>query len=186
MALYGQPGNHARAAGFRRIVAFALCLLPAFAAPSRADEAANTIHFELLGNGILYSINYDRLFTHHFSGRVGWMYLSGDATSDDPTDPKVTVSMNLIPVTVSYLGGPGDHRLEVGGGPVLAYLSADVDDGVQGVSASGLASIVGMLGYRFQPMDGGFNFRAVFTPHLVIDAEEPLLPWGGLSLGYTF
>jgi hypothetical protein len=153
---------------------------------SRAEEAANTIHFELLGSGLLYSINYDRLFTHNFAGRVGWMYFSGDATSDDPTDPKVTFSMNLIPITGSYLVGAGNHRLELGGGPVLAFVSADVDDGVQGVSASGLASIAMIVGYRYQPMDGGFNFRVGFTPHYVINGKPPLLPWAGLSLGYTF
>ncbi len=161
----------------------AFMLLPT---KSRAQEAANTIHFELLGNGILYSLNYDRLFTHNLSGRVGYMYLSVDATSTDPTDPKVSVSMSLIPVTGSYLAGPGNHRLELGGGPVLALVSAEIEDGVQGVSASGLASIVGIIGYRYQPMEGGFNFRVAFTPHFIINGPDPVLPWGGLSLGYTF
>lgn len=186
MALVGLPRILARAAWIRRFRSFVLCLPLVLAVNPRADEAANTIHFELLGNGILYSINYDRLFTHNFSGRVGWMYVAGEATSEDPTAPKVDFSMNLIPITGSYLAGPGNHRLEVGGGPVLAYLSADVDDGVQGVSASGLASIVGILGYRYQPMDGGFNFRVAFTPHFPIGGDESFLPWGGLSLGYTF
>lgn len=180
---YRNPGLLAR---FRWIGSLALCVLMAVATNSRAEEAANTIHFELLGNGLLYSINYDRLFSHNFAGRVGWMYFSGDATSDDPSDPKVTVTMNLVPITGSYLGGPGNHRLEVGGGPVLAFLSADVEDGVQGISASGLATIVTILGYRYQPMDGGFNFRIAFTPHIVINGDTPFLPWGGLSLGYTF
>src|SRR5688572_14521076 len=111
MAVIGQPRNRARAAWFRRIGSSALCLM-------MAQAAANTIHFELLGSGILYSINYDRLFTHNFAGRIGYMYLSGDATSTDPADPKVTVSISLLPITGSYLAGPGNHRLEVGGGPV--------------------------------------------------------------------
>lgn len=186
MPLNGHPKSQALAVWFRRIGFLTLSLL-AFTANPRAEEAANTIHFELLGNGILYSINYDRLINHNFSARVGYMYLSAEATSSDPNDPtKVTFSMSLIPVTASYLMGPGNHRLELGGGPVIAFVSADINDGVQGISGSGLASIVGIIGYRYQPMDGGFNFRAALTPHYVPNGDTHFLPWGGISLGYTF
>jgi hypothetical protein len=169
-----------------RIPLLSACLCLALATPSKSQEAANTIHFELLGNGLLYSINYDRLFTHSVSGRIGYMYLSADGTSEDPTDPKITVSMSLIPVTMSYLAGAGNHKLEMGGGPVMAIVSAEIDDGVQGVSGSGLATVVGIFGYRFQPAEGGFNFRVAFTPHILIDGDEPFLPWGGMSFGYSF
>lgn len=187
MPINGITRNHGRIARFLRIGCMTLCALMAFPAGPRAEEAANTIHFELLGSGILYSINYDRLFTHNFAGRVGWMYFSGDAKTDDPdNDPKVTFTMNLIPITGSYLAGPGNHRLEIGGGPTLAFFSADIEDGVQGISSSGLATITGIFGYRYQPMDGGFNFRIAFTPHIIINGHPPFQPWGGLSLGYTF
>jgi hypothetical protein len=186
MLTNGHPWSRAHAALFRRIGFLTLCLMAALAVGPRAEEAANTIHFELLGNGLLYSINYDRLFTHNFSGRVGYMYISGDATSSDPADPKVTFSMSLIPVTASYLAGPGNHRLEVGGGPVMAIVSAEVEDGIQGITESGLETIVGIFGYRYQPMDGGFNFRVAFTPHFLLHGDKTFLPWGGLSLGYTF
>lgn len=186
MFLQGHAKSGAHTTRFHRIYLTFIGILLAFAAKPRCEEAANTIHFELLGNGILYSINYDRLFTHNFSGRIGYMYLSTDATSSDPADPKVTVSVSLIPITASYLAGPGNHRLEIGGGPVIAFVSANIDNGVQGVSGSGLASIVTIIGYRYQPMDGGFNFRIALTPHFLINGPTPVQLWGGLSLGYTF
>jgi hypothetical protein len=181
-----RPLRQSRFLQLGRVQILSLFLFLSIATQSRAQEAANTLHFELLGNGLLYSINYDRLFSHSFSGRIGYMYLSADATSEDLTDPKVTVSISLFPITASYLAGAGNHRLEIGGGPVFALVSAEVNDGVQGVSGSGLATLTGIFGYRYQPADGGFNFRIAFTPAIVVHGDEPFLPWGGMSFGYSY
>jgi hypothetical protein len=38
------------------------------------DTARNAVYFELFGNGAVYSINYERLFSPSFSGRIGASY----------------------------------------------------------------------------------------------------------------
>jgi len=51
-----------------------------------------------------------------------------------------------------------------------------------------------IVGYRFRPRDGGFNFRVgaspLFGKGLGLYAKDPtafgILPWGYLSFGWTF
>jgi len=60
----------------------------------------NSIYFEVLGNGGLYSFNYDKMFTESFGGRIGFMYLSKIGF--------IFFSINdllIIPATLNYFIG---------------------------------------------------------------------------------
>lgn len=159
-------------------LAFALTsALPAQAQPS----AKNTIFFEGLGNGILYTINYDRMVADTWSARVGLMQISVDEIDVDSGGlTQATVSLRLVPITANKLKGEGNHKLELGIGPMLILVSGDIED-TGGIDGAGVG-VTGTVGYRYQRPDGGINFRIGLTPLFT----PSFLPWGGLSLGYTF
>lgn len=158
-----------------------LGLLGWTAAPAAAQErvppSPNSVYVELLGNGLLYSINYDRYMTPHLTGRAGLFVL---AASDSDGDGGGAVI--ATPLLVNYLFGTGSHHLETGVGVTLAAgaiedLEDEVDDSFSG--AMGTAT----LGYRYQRPTGGFVFRAGVTPFF---GAGGVVPWFGISLGYAF
>lgn len=128
---------------------------------------------ELGGNAVVYSINYDRLLSNDFGLRFGIMAF-GVSASDAGA---MAVG---VPVTGSYFIGENNHRLELGAG--ILYLSAAVGSGDFSGSGSAVAP-TGIIGYRYQPVDGGFFFKAGFTPFVY---NNQFIPYGGISLGYTF
>jgi hypothetical protein len=161
------------------------------AAASEEREAKNAIYVDLLGPGLFYSINYDRMLTADISARIGLSYLAfgASATSGGETT-SAEFSYYAIPLTVSYLGfGSESNMLELGGGPVLmnikgeGIIEADGEATAGGGSAT-LLAMTGMAGYRHQPADGGFVFRVGASPMMVFGAG--VLPWGYLSLGAAF
>jgi len=136
-------------------------------------EAKNSVFLELAGNGILYTVNYDRLFTPEFSGRIGIMRAGVS-----------NVSLTAVPLTGSYLIGDGSHKFELGAGPELLVVSVDASGDFGGfdedaTTVAGTATI----GYRYQPRDGGFRFNVGLTPTF---SQFGFLPWAGLGVGYTF
>lgn len=156
-------------------------------------EAKNALYVDLLGPGLFYSINYDRMLTDDLSARIGFSYLSFGASAGDGTgaaSASAEFSYWAVPVTVSYLGiGSENNMLEVGGGPVIMNITGsgviETDDTASGAEASATVfAMTGMVGYRHQPADGGFVFRVGASPVMAFGAG--FLPWGYLSLGAAF
>lgn len=162
-------------------------------APRDPREAKNAIYLDLLGPGLLYSINYDRMLTDDLSVRIGFSYLTLGASSSDGQGNTASADFSYwaVPLTVSYLGiGSHSNMLELGGGPILMHVEGsgiveveDEETGEVGASATVFA-LTGMVGYRHQPADGGFVFRIGASPVMAFDAG--FLPWGYLSLGAAF
>lgn len=186
-----------RTFGFSLLLAVLMAFTVAPAQAQMEDQqnlsAKNSLYLEIAGNGILYTVNYDRRFTNKISGRLGVMRAGAFG-----------VSFTAVPLTGSYLVGSGNHRFELGLGPQFLRVSVDASDAVSGVtggtgnistsnsSSGGLGfdedattvAATGIIGYRYQPMNGGFVFRIGLTPTFAPGAG--FLPWGGLSLGYSF
>lgn len=78
--------------------------------------------------------------------------------------------------------GEGSSRFEAGIG--LALMAGGIDN-VEGFEDEGFSGATGTaaLGYRYQRPGGGFVFRVGLTP---LFGPGGILPWGGLSLGYSF
>lgn len=161
--------------------AFACIALP-LAAQSVSDKSAidqptakNAFYVELGGNGIFYSVNYDRLITPKVAARAGLMFMR----AEDEVSNSVEVA--VAPVVVSYLFGEGNSHFEAGLGVGLA--TASIDDVDFGEDFDRTVYGTGVLGYRYQPKAGGVVFRAGLTP---VFTTDDFAPWIGVSFGYAF
>lgn len=140
-----------------------------------STTAPNAFYLELFGNGLLYSLNYDRLFTDQISGRVGIMFLGA-------AEGESAAGVMAAPIMANYLVGRGNSHFEAGVGVALVSGAISNVEGFEDESFSGVAG-TGTLGYRYQRPAGGFVFRAGLTPFF---STSGIVPWFGLSLGYGF
>jgi hypothetical protein len=146
---------------------------------SSAQEARNAVHFELGGSAIVPSFNYERRLNATWFGRVGASVIVGETAEDSDTT-------FIVPLTVSHVSHrAANHHLELGGGLTIAAgdrqdLYDFQDDDEEKFST---VFATGIVGYRYQKPQGGFQFRAVFTP---VAGGGDLLPWAGLSFGYAW
>lgn len=132
----------------------------------QAERTAwNTIHVELLGMGGSWSVGYEGAIARYLTIRLG---------------ASVNSLGIVIPFTLNGFIGGEEHLCEVGGGVV--FVGSYGQDGRTGFDAAL------RLGYRYQPLHGGFNFAATFTPHIFLaEYDSPhFQPWGGISLGWGF
>lgn len=149
-----------------------------------SNISKNTIYFEALGNGGIYSVNYDRiLFTKKLfkiSGGIGISYFP----------PSIRYNhIFTYPVEITFLYGRKNH-LEVGIGytPVFNLYNEDIFKVYDIYSYPVLR-----IGYRFQKLNGGFFFKTGlllyfldtdFTKDYSIYGNNKT--WLGLGVGYTF
>jgi hypothetical protein len=140
--------------------------------------AAKSIYFELGGAG-LATFNYDMRLQKKEGGLgfkvgVGGLKVSG-------------TGILFVPVGLNYLLGKDERNyFEVGGGITIVSIT-DRYTGINGSTTSDRFSTTfghAYFGYRLQPKDGGFLFRAGITP---IFTSEGFIPyWAGISFGYKF
>lgn len=139
-------------------------------------ERAQSFYFELLGPGITYSFNYDTRFQNTLNGlggRAGVGYIAIDGNTVFST-----------PLMLNYLLGKEGRYFEMGLGATYISFTGDSDENdVLFVDESQVFGTM-VFGYRRQPVDGGFMFRAGISP---IFGQGNFVPYYGyLSLGYTF
>ncbi len=169
------------------------CLLTGIAFGAHAQQnnellQKNTFYLELVGNGMFYSLNYDRILVVQqnwkMSGRIGGMYLPGLDYNDR--------QMIGLPLEVSYLRGRNKHYLEVGLGFTATYDTYRLGESrVKDLALMGVARV----GYRHQKREGGLFYKVGFTPvHGVVynmrNRQNSIgsnftYPLFGLAIGYT-
>lgn len=157
-----------------RIAGLLLIVILSFSA---AAQTRNAAYFELGGNAIIPSINYERWLSDRWYGRVGFTVVTGE---DSDGDEDVTYA---IPVMIGGFNNPaGNHHFETAGG--LLFVTGDSQDlfDEDDEEINNVAGTV-TIGYRYQKPGGGFVFRAGFTP--VFDTSD-ILPWAGVSFGYAW
>jgi hypothetical protein len=171
----------------KRQLLFAWLVLGACGSPCLAQvdasappAARNAVFFELLGNGGLFSFNVERMVTDRVAVRAGYARWNLSSGIFD------TGEYQTVPLTASYLFGGGERKLEIGGGVTIGRgQSFDQSDRF---SFSDLTAIVG---YRSQPAEGGYLFRAGLTPFYTLNDGETYPGHGftfsaGVSFGYRF
>ncbi|MEO6734386.1 MAG: hypothetical protein ABIN01_24410 [Ferruginibacter sp.] len=152
-----------------------LIIVLLFSTAAHAQTPAKSFYFELGGAG-LASINYDMRFQKKEDGLgfkvgVGGFKVEGTGAL-------------FVPVGLNYLlGKDGRNYFEIGLGVTFVSITEDYyysDDEDQFSTTFGHA----FFGYRMQPKNGGFLFRAGITPVFNKDGFVPY--WAGISFGYKF
>src|SRR5699024_1993088 len=111
----------------------------------------------------LASFNFDTRFTKRDDGIGGRIGIGGfSVSSSDGNGGRDHAGVIFIPVGVNYLlGKDGRHFFELGAGVTPVIFSGDTDDnGDNFTTTFGTA----LFGYRMQPAEGGFTFRAFISP----------------------
>jgi hypothetical protein len=152
-------------------------------------KPSSAIYVEGGGNSIFYSVNYDRRFTKRLDGlgfRVGVGYF-----------PMGDYNLTVIPVGINHLVGKNGHFVEAGLNLTVVNSSAKNNNIIKKEALYGqidfghkATSLVGgvSMGYRYQPVDKHFNFRAGLETLLGKRADERAVfaISAHISLGYTF
>lgn len=138
---------------------------------SHAQSPAKSVYIELGGPG-LASINYDMRFKPGENG-LGFRAGVGGFAVDE-------ASLVTIPVGLNYLLGKDNRNyFEVGAGATFVTAGEDYT----GETFSGTFGHLS-FGYRLQPVNGGFTFRAAIVP---IFGQGGFIPYyAGISFGYKF
>jgi hypothetical protein len=163
---------------------------PPAAEPPKPSEtpalrtASNVVFAEVLGSGLLYSLNYERIFDSlHVGIRGGASYFSYPVSDYGKSG---NLKLLTIPVVASYYLGMPKHKLQLGLGATFLYTGVSSDStGTKfesDRSGAGIA-VTAIIGYRYLPPAGGFTFGVAFTPLL---RSGSFLPWGGAEAGYSF
>jgi hypothetical protein len=165
----------------------ALVLAPSVARaqyPKSERTAVNTVYLELGGNGLWYSLNYERILPQNIALRVGTSYMSMSASSGTAN---ASISSFGVPLTASYLGlGGANHKFELGGGILFEKFSGQASSGFgEKAEGGGLFPMATFIaGYRYAPARGGFNFKLALTP--VWHPDLGTFMWGGMAFGVGF
>ena len=140
------------------------------------EIAQNSIHLELLGNGLIYSLNYERIIVENFGARLGIGYWQVNESGGDNKTTLMTV-----PVMVNYLLGSKSSKLELGVGICYINYSEATEEflGVDESATLGTATFA----YRYQRPEGGIMFRAGVTP---LFGSIGFQLWFGVGFGYAF
>ena len=161
-------------------------------AQKQADPftAKNAAYLELAGNGIFYSLNYERVIYQKglfkSAARVGITALPSKIAAE-------TFWSGALPLELVGFIGRSRHHFEFGVGytPYL-YAKSTISPIIaeEEFDAYRVASIVPFrLGYRYQKPEGGLFFRAGYLPALDFTPErinKLHLMHGGISIGKSF
>jgi hypothetical protein len=151
--------------------------------------AKNAVYLEIGGNGMFYSFNYDRVFYQKGAFKSA-------ARAGVSLFPVNIIGKNylayILPLEVTAMLGRSKHHLEIGTG-VSPYLAPATNRGFDPeFERYRVAAIMPFrLGYRYQKKEGGFFFRAAYTPFIEFSSHFNIgthfyLLYGGLSMGKSF
>jgi hypothetical protein len=165
--------------------------------PLERRTANDSIFLEGLGNGVYYSLNYERIFWDgRASLRAGVGYTRLTAHKDivlfslnGSPPPAYTFTEIAVPLVASSYFGSASHKVQLGAGATVFYRTGPVGattlDAVFNSQTSQGLDVAGTLvvAYRYIPYRGGPTFGAGFTP---LFGRNGFLPWLSLSVGADF
>jgi hypothetical protein len=146
------------------IVSAALLAVSTAAAQVR-EQNPNLVGGELMGRGLIVTLNYERFVTNNLGFGGGFMMIG---TSDDLA--------GVLPLYLSVLTGDV-HSLYLSGGVTILFGS---DDGVGELESETAGTVA--VGYQFHSY-GGFFVRPLFT---TLFANDEFLIWPGITIGGSF
>lgn len=138
-----------------------------------------SVYFELLGNGILYSFNYEKYVKPNISLRTGISVIPEQKTI---SGKKETLNSYLLPMMANYLIGKDCHKLELGAGVVCHYMLKTFKYNKISNKSGCNFYPTARFGYTFIPKSNGLTYKISYTPIL----DEHINHWVGISFGYSF
>ncbi len=145
-------------------------------------------YIEVLGNGGLYSLNWDEIVLYRekfkISGRIGASVM-----------PNERILEQSYVIENNYIFGSNPHHFEIGPGLTLQRKYNAVCSDTSMYPKYKMESVwFGMfrLGYRFQQQEDGFFFRFGLTPifYRKYDCATDIPPsnwfWLGLAIGMSY
>ncbi len=141
-------------------------------------QAKNSVFFELFGNGLIYSLNYDRIILQRnglkTSARIGFSVIPLDEFS------------NILITEINQLIGRGNKYFEIGLGITAHYVFDEEAVSFFGIDDHNFLGFIRM-GYRYQKLNGGLFYRVGVTPFMFIEeSDDKLFPYFGFSIGKSF
>ena len=177
-------------------IIFSILLISAQQAKSQKEEISGDVFYtEFGGAGVMMSFNFDSRFKR--GERLGWGYRAGlgfslgslewdydNATFNYDISEFEKRSFCTVPIGLNYIFGRknSSNTFEIGGG--ATFLSRKISIFYYEVAEAGhFIGHVNMM-YRRVPINGGFLFRAGFTP--IIGTSGEFMPMVAVALGYAF
>lgn len=122
------------------------------------DRPPQVVYFQFGGSAPILSVNYDRRFSKRINGAgftagLGFWGASG-------------LSILSIPASVNYLFGKSSSSIEVAAGATF-ITATELDLFEDSRSTGSTVFYHANLGYRYQPLTGGFFFRGGISPLFV-------------------
>jgi hypothetical protein len=142
-----------------------LCFVTAISTVSAQKDFRNTFYPEIGGNGLLYSVNYERNFNKGFVGRLG----IGTA-NHAPT----------IPVMIGKIFLRRGFHPELSAG--VTYGTHRSQSDIHGESYKKELWATFFIGYRYQEVGDRFFFHIGYTPFF----GKRMIHSAGAGCGYRF
>ncbi len=133
---------------------------------SAQDVFRNSIQVGVLGEGGIYSVNYERIFAKDFTGKIGLSFINKNL---------------IIPILAGKYFGKSPNYFDLSSGMIFAYYRDHYDENIEHYQIGVYGTM--FIGYRYQPVQERFLFRIGYTP---IFNNHTFFHWGGISLGYRF
>ncbi len=149
--------------------------------PNEGFARKNAIHLEIGGHGLAYSLNYERMLLN--GERFKTSIQAGFAWY-----PRFTgIRQTWIPVMAqqTFTLPRNSHPLEVGLGLTFTYDALVLDNMALLIPQWNYLGSA-RLGYRFQPPQSRWAFRAGFTPQFEFNNPLEVYPLPAISIGRTF
>ncbi len=148
---------------------------------------------ELLGNGILFSLNYDMRTAKNV--RDKWGFRIGieheGINVSDTTGTNLKAKLTTVPFSINYLIGKKKGFLELGMGASYALLKVNGSIVTNGevfditLLNENFSNMYGTfnIGYRHVPYKNGLMYSIAFTPKFILGQ---ILSYVGIGIGYHF
>ena len=170
----------------RNIIIILLLSTPSF-------SQNNHVYVELLGPGLMASVNYERNLDNNIFVRAGYGYFSIESTSSDYMSSSTSkTTINPLILGAHYVRGlRGNWKLDAGVGISYWMIKLEGDGTTLGdLSFETKGSYpmgYGSFGIRYQKPEGGVSLKLGVSPTIAKIGEftETLL-FPHISMGYSF
>ena len=154
----------------------------------------NHVYVELLGPGLMASVNYERNLDNNIFVRAGYGYFSVESTTSGYMSSSTSkTTINPLILGAHYVRGlRGNWKLDAGVG--ISYWMIKLNDEGEGTTLGDLSFETkgsypmgyGSLGIRYQKPEGGVSLKLGVSPTIAKIGEfTQTLVFPHISIGYS-